>query len=352
VERLNTLCTTSAELAGTLDIHRISQLVVGALITHAAANVSSLVLVDDHSGQQVFSDASAGDGKQDDNSALAELLAADPASQALADHLAAQGDERRIITAQFKPRTHLSGELRAGRGEGAAGFSTEDLDLLITLANMASKAIESAELHRELKDSYFNTVQSLANSLEARDNYTAKHAQRVTDLALRLARHLRERFDLTDEDFETLAAFGPLHDVGKIGMPDELLNRQGPFTAQEREIFSTHSIVGEEIIRPLEPSPGALALIRHHHENWDGEGYPDHLSGQQIHVLARILRVADSFDSMVSRRPYSSPMPTDEAVHEIWEHSGRAFDPVVAEALAVIMDAELPRHAVAQRISL
>lgn len=345
VERLNALTAMSSELAGNLDVDRISELVVNALVSQVRANVSSIVLVDSESGKPIFSRTSTKEGDSVAETSGVEMLAANVESQSVAKQISAWEDLRRVISAPVKSRSDLSGELRAHRAEDQAAFTPEDLNLLTTLANMASKAIESAELHKNLKEAYLNTLRSLTNSLQARDNYTAKHSERAADLAVRIARQL----DLPEEQIETVKSYAPLHDVGKIGIRDEILNKPGQLTPEERAIFSTHSAIGEQIVAPLKPPPEALAMMRHHHEDWNGEGYPDHLSREQIPLLARILRVADAYDAIISRRPYSGPNLPQQAVEEILDQAGEAFDPVAAQALAEVVGNQTSGPATSQQ---
>jgi HD-GYP domain-containing protein (c-di-GMP phosphodiesterase class II) len=195
---------------------------------------------------------------------------------------------------------------------------------------MAGKAIESAELHQQLRDAYFRTLHVLARSLAARDPYSAAHGEAVTWVARRLARRMRLDGTMT----QVLEAYGPLHDLGKVGIPDSVLLKQGTLTDEEIEIVRQHTLIGEEIMRPLNPEAAALSLMRSHHERWDGSGYPDGLAGEQIPLMARIVAVADAFHAIVSHRSYRGGLLPFEAVQEIRAMSGIQFDPAVVDALA------------------
>jgi HD-GYP domain-containing protein (c-di-GMP phosphodiesterase class II) len=231
----------------------------------------------------------------------------------------------------------VSGALAAIR-QGT--FDAEDLNLLTTLANMASKAIESAQLHQQLRESYYKTLHVLMRSLAARDAYSAAHGEAVTWLALRLA----ERLGLGERAAEALEAYGPLHDLGKIGIADAVLLKQGPLTEEELEMCHQHAVIGEDIIHPLNPGPEALAMIRSHHEWWDGSGYPDGSKREQIPLLARVVAVADACHAMVSDRPYRRGAILLEAVQQIQAMAGTQFDPAVVDALTNLWESsELPR---------
>ncbi len=337
ISRLNKLCETSVHLAGTLDIERISELVVEALVAQVQADAASLVLLDNSKGECIHT-RSAGllgpsDGGPDDPVAAAKAAAkTGPSIRCLHDapeigHRLRTWDQiRATISAPMKVSDVVSGSLAATR---QATFDTEDLNLLTTLANMASKAIESAELHQQLRQSYFRTLHALVRSLAARDFYSAAHGEAVTWLALRLA----ERLGLGERAAEALEAYCPLHDLGKIGIADAVLLKRGPLTEEELDTCHQHTLIGQDIVQPLNPGPSALAMIRSHHEWWDGSGYPDGLKGEEIPLLARVVTVADAFHAIVSNRPYRRGAIPLAAVLQIQALAGTQFDPTVVEAL-------------------
>ncbi len=362
VARLNKLCETSTRLAGTLDVDRISELVVEALVGQVEADAASLVLLDKDGspcvhqkcrGTLVGGDGQDGDGAQVDEAsgqALDNVLPSDPEfitkliseegqpgmapakiPPELTKRLAAWGKTLSTIYAPMKVSRLVGGALSAARqGE----FSGEDLNLLTTLANMAAKAIESAELHEELRQSYFRTLHVLMRSLAARDSYSAAHGEAVTALAVKIA----ERMGLKPALLEALRAYGPLHDVGKIGISDAVLLKPGPLTEEELSMCRQHPLIGEEIIRPLNPPREVLSMIRNHHERWDGLGYPDGLEGEKIPLLARVLAVADAFHAMTSHRPYRPATILYGAIQEIKVLSGEQFDPKAVKALVELWE--------------
>lgn len=344
LEQLGELCSTSTELAGGLSIEQISRSVVESLTSTVKASASSLLLVDGETGRPVYaehSDRTRGEGKAiafEEEPPLwqgREAFAAD-----LAKQIGAWNELRNLICAPLRLRNGWTGVLGARRGEGDENFTPDDLRLLTTLANMAAKAIESAHLHIELRESYLGTVCTLVNSLDARDNYTAAHSQRVASLAVRIA----ERMGFSEDLIRDLEVFGPLHDVGKIGIRDAVLLKAGALSGEERSVCQEHCIIGERIIRPLKPSQQALAMVRSHHESWDGTGYPDGLSGEQIPMLARVLRVADCYDAMSTDRTYQPAMSEQEVLGHCRQESGRRYDPEVVEALCAIVDQEKGRE--------
>jgi len=337
VARLNKLSETSVHLAGALDLDRISELVVEALVDQVHADAVSLVLLDTTKGEYVHTrsmgplaqrDAAGGDPLAIAQAAASQgpLIRQLDTPPAVIEQLKAWEKIRGSITAPVKVSDVIGGALAAIREER---FDTEDLNLLTTLANMSSKAIESAELHQQLRQSYYRTLHVLARSLAARDPYSAAHGEAVTWLACRLG----EVLGLGADEMEALKAYGPLHDLGKIGVSDVLLSKQGPLTSDEFEIVRQHALIGESIIQPLNPGPAALAMIRNHHERWDGKGYPDGLQRDEVPLLARVVAVADACHAIVSLRPYRSGATLIKAVQEIKAMTGTQFDPRVVDAL-------------------
>jgi HD-GYP domain-containing protein (c-di-GMP phosphodiesterase class II) len=179
-------------------------------------------------------------------------------------------------------------------------------------------------------------VKALVVATEAKDHYTAGHMQRVADMAVRIGAAM----GLQPEELRALAQAGVVHDVGKIEVPDAVLNKPSRLTDCERELIEQHPANGERIGRALGMPRAELEVIRHHHERWDGKGYPDRLVGTQIPLLARILAVADVYDALTSERAYRPAWSPEEARRHVREESGKAFDPQVVEAaLAVLAEA-------------
>ncbi len=173
-------------------------------------------------------------------------------------------------------------------------------------------------------------ARALASALELKDTYTGGHAERVTAMAMRLAK-ASMLLDVVPAD--ALEAAFLLHDVGKIGVPDSILNKSGVLTDTERRVLETHPILGERIIAPLGFPHIVREVVRHHHERWDGRGYPDGLAGFDIPAPARVFAVADVIDAMTSIRPYRQPVTFEEALDEIKAQSGKQFDPALCELI-------------------
>lgn len=179
----------------------------------------------------------------------------------------------------------------------------------------------------EIPDAVF----ALALAAERRDTTAAGHGHRLASLSVRLG----EKLGVSDTELKILRCAGYLHDVGKVAIPDAILLKSGPLTEDEWVVMYTHTIHGEEICRPLGELEPVLPVIRHHHEKWDGSGYPDGLRGEEIPLLARILQVADIYDALTTPRSYKVGMSSAEAIAVLREEARRGWrDPVIVEAFA------------------
>ncbi|CAN5751670.1 HD-GYP domain-containing protein [soil metagenome] len=181
----------------------------------------------------------------------------------------------------------------------------------------------------EIREMFTQTVKSLASAVDAKDPFTAGHSVRVQQIAKDLGREL----NCSESEMEALEWGGLLHDIGKIGIPDAILLKQGALTRQERMVMNAHPVKGEEIIRPVAKLAPELPIIRHHHEWYNGSGYPDHLVGEEIPWLARIMHIADAFEAMTAARPYRmTPLTQAQGLNELRRFTGVQFDPVVVAA--------------------
>jgi HD-GYP domain-containing protein (c-di-GMP phosphodiesterase class II) len=207
-------------------------------------------------------------------------------------------------------------------------ISDEDAKMLQTLASQAAIAIENAKLFEKTQEAYYDTITSLAHALEARDPYTKGHSERVTEYSLLVARRL-----CLDEKTTTIIRYaGLLHDIGKIGISDEILHKPQRLDPDDFERIKAHSDFGNAILGPLRFLQESQEVVRHHHEHWDGSGYPDGIAGDLIPLAARIIGVADAFDAMTSDRPYRKALSQEAALAELERGSGSQFDPIIAIA--------------------
>lgn len=213
-------------------------------------------------------------------------------------------------------------------------FTQQDLELATQLANIAAAAIENAELHDQLQSLFLSTVSALANSIDARDPYTKGHSERVTAYAVMIA----EGLDLSADELELLRYAGLLHDIGKIRIRDHILHKPGRLTDPEFDEMKKHPEYGVEIMQPVAAFRHILPAMLHHHERFDGRGYPHGLAGEDIPLTARILCVADCFDAMTSDRPYRKGMPVADAVAELAKNKTTQFDPQLVDIFLKVVE--------------
>jgi putative nucleotidyltransferase with HDIG domain len=225
------------------------------------------------------------------------------------------------------PRKRL-GVLHLDRSPWQKPFTAEDLHLADALAANVSAGLESAQLLKKQRDLFLNTITILAQAVELRDPYTGDHTSRVTSYSVLLAKEL----NVSDHDLELIQIGTPLHDIGKIGIRDEILLKPDKLTHAEFETMKQHTVMGATILALVPDLHEIIPIVRSHHERWDGKGYPDGLAGEDISALARIVSVADAFDAMTSDRPYRRALPVDAAFAEVEKNSGIQFDPNCAAA--------------------
>ena len=211
---------------------------------------------------------------------------------------------------------------------------TGEVRLLEVLAGQLSGASTTRELFTEIKGVLFSTVKSLVAAIDAKDAYTKGHSHRVYAMSVRIG----ERFGLSEDVLQTLTWSALLHDVGKIAIPHRILCKPGRLTPEEFEIIKTHPERGCLVIQPIPQFRSLLPGIRHHHERFDGRGYPDGLAGRDIPLMARIIAVADTFDAMVSTRAYRDARPFDDAIREIRDSAGTQLDPDIAAAFLDLVE--------------
>jgi len=225
-------------------------------------------------------------------------------------------------------------------------FTREDLALFSALALKAGIAVDNARLYDDLRSLFYNTVETLVRTIQAKDPYTSGHSTRVSRYALLVA----EKLNLTTKDKHQLYLASMLHDIGKIGVPDELLNRPGKLSDEEMERVRNHVQLGASMIEMLGEMHPIVPLIRHHHECYDGTGYPDGLKGEEIPLISRIVAVADMYDAMTSDRPYRPRRTQQEAIAEVQQTSGTKLDPRVAEAFLAVLKEISPEESEHTRV--
>jgi diguanylate cyclase (GGDEF)-like protein len=209
------------------------------------------------------------------------------------------------------------------------------LRLLAGLAHQSKLAIANANNFESLEGTFISTVEALANALEANDEYTSSHARGITDLSLKVGQEL----GLPPKELKRLELGALFHDIGKIGIPSEILSKPGKLTPEERAVIETHPELGEKIIAPICRLQDVRPIVRHCHERWDGRGYPDAIAGELIPLESRIVFVCDAFHAMTTDRPYRRRLPLEEARNRLLEGAGTQFDPEVVDVFVRLLDA-------------
>ncbi|MFQ5876828.1 MAG: HD domain-containing phosphohydrolase [Acidobacteriota bacterium] len=231
------------------------------------------------------------------------------------------GDLKFTVTSMLRQR-----EMRCFSDRLLTDLQARNRELTATLA-------ELERARREQERSYIQTVESLAVALEAKDRYTSGHSQRVSRFATLIARSL----GLPPGEVEVIGQVARLHDIGKIGMLDKILNKPGKLTPEELEAVRAHPVIGAQILAPVKTFEKHVAGIKHHHETYDGGGYPDGLKGTEIPLAARIVCLADAFDAMTSTRPYRVGLPLGFAMREMQRMAGRQFCPECVDAFVRVL---------------
>jgi HD-GYP domain-containing protein (c-di-GMP phosphodiesterase class II) len=240
----------------------------------------------------------------------------------------ARGTMGSIICALLRSPRRRLGVLHLDRGPFQEPFTQEDFDLVDAVACYASLGIETTQMLEQQRDLFLRAATTLAQTVEMRDEYTGNHTQRVTTYALLLA----EALGLSPAERQQIEIGAPLHDIGKIAVSDEVLRKPGRLSAVEQEQMKMHAARGAALLGNIPGLTPILPIVRHHHERWDGHGYPDGLAAEAIPLPARVVAVADAFDAMTSDRPYRPALPLGEALAELVACAGSHFDPRCVEA--------------------
>lgn len=236
-------------------------------------------------------------------------------------------EEKVFISHPIFVRRKLHGVINVVIVNKFARVTPGQIDLLSVLSSSAGSAIANHRLYHDLQTSYLQAIRGLANAIEARDQYTAGHTDRVC----RLAEHVAVHLGWDQSRIHDLIMGCTLHDIGKIGVPDSVLNKPSRLTPEEQEKMRSHPQLGLQIIRGIDLFRPAIPYISSHHEWFDGSGYPDGLAGEEIPIEGRLLAVTDTFDAIVSDRPYRKGASTEKALSELKRYKGTQFDPAIVD---------------------
>lgn len=242
---------------------------------------------------------------------------------------------RSIICVPIIEKNKLMGVLGVCDTEDSQIVGSDDIYLLENIASHIATSIENYYLNRDIEETYYQTLLTLARIVEAKDPYSAGHLERVGGYVEMMA----ERLNLDEASRKILRGGAVLHDLGKVGISDQMLRKTGEFSRDEHEMIKQHSIIGENILKPLHSMSKLSSLVRHHHEMYDGSGYPDGLKGENIPLLSRILTIADIYDALTSDRPYRKAMKKEDVFKLMREYAGTKLDPKLVDVfLATITD--------------
>jgi putative two-component system response regulator len=230
-------------------------------------------------------------------------------------------------------------KIRTGQELGVEDFLIKPIDADDLIRTIHGKLLRAAELEvAHIGTAYLETVKVIANAIEGRDRYTRGHVDRVTTYAKWLAEELR-----WPPDHIRILEFGArLHDIGKVTVPDQILNKPGPLNDEEWKIMRKHPMVGARILRDISHLQPAIPYILYHHERWDGSGYPERLGGREIPIEARLLAIADVYDAVTTNRPYHPPQRYHEVIELLKSESGKHFDPDLVPIFITVIEKKRP----------
>lgn len=357
VRQLELMNDFSSLMNSTLDPAAVREKALEATCGLLRCETASLLLVDPDKGELYWDSALGDTGKElkksirlaiDDHSIAGfvamtgeSLLVNDVQKDPRYFKRASKGDgfvNRTMICVPLKTKGHTIGVLQALNKFPSVperpsqhewpDFYEEDRRLLETLSHQVAIAIENAKLYSDIKKSFYDTVEALAEAIEKKDRYTGGHTKRVVYYSTCIAKYM----DLTPEELERIKLGAILHDVGKIGIEDKVLKKEAPLTPEEWRVMQKHPEIGGDILDRVDSLKDVVGAMKYHHERWDGKGYPLGLKGEEIPLVARVVSVADTYDAMVSTRPYRKGLDPKIAFDEIVKHSGEQFDPVVVDA--------------------
>lgn len=244
--------------------------------------------------------------------------------------------KKTLVSLSLSFKNKVLGVLNISNKKSGEPFSPADVEIMKIITLESAVALQNFKLLQEQNKNYLNTIIALASAVDARDPYTYRHSNNVTRYSVRIAQEMR----LPLQVIENIRHAGLLHDIGKIGIKDEILMKPERLTEEEYRAIKTHPLKGEEIIKPLPFLKEIAKIIKHHHERFDGKGYPDGIKGEDIEIGARILALADSFDAMTTKRPYRDPLSLEEVKNELLKNRGAQFDSNIVDCFMQILEKE------------
>ena len=352
-DRQRLLHQISRHLQQTLDSEVLIPLILEEVNTAIEAEAQSLWLLNNETGLIVctYATGPGGEAIKKVNVPMGLGIVGSSVAQQIAIVIADAQNDQRVFRAADQQTGFVTRSLlcvpmvRQGKAIGAieavnkrdgGPFSHDDLELLSSIADSAALSIENARLYADLSVSYDSTLDALTAALDLRDRQTEGHSRRVVEYTARLARQM----NLGEAEVASICRGALLHDIGKIGVPDAILNKAGLLDDEERRIMERHPLAGYEMLLGIPYLQNEIPIVLAHQEHWDGGGYPFGLKGSAIPLGARLFAIADTFDALTSDRPYRLGRSCDEALLVIAEEAGRQFDPQAVEAFLAVPPAE------------
>jgi len=363
IEQLTSLDSCSKATASILDVDRLMDVVTSLVGNIMKFDRALIMLIDEKRQMLVPMKAVGGSEKEfhliDDytipldrtNNILARVATSGNA-QIVSDVDHSYLRKENLILSNFHPKSFVAvpliarnkviGVMAAERLKGLDDFTANDLSFVMNFANQIAISLENAHLVENMKESFVSSILSLSSALEAKDAYTRGHSIRVSEYAIIIARTM----ELDEDTVDTIRLMALMHDIGKIGVPDQIIKKSSQLTEDELRIIMRHPHVSRTIIEPLLVNNPSLGFVESHHERYDGTGYPDGLSGREIPIEARIIAVADTYDAMTSNRPYRTVRTPDQAIQEIRINAGAQFCPEVVRAFLKCVESftEIDEH--------
>ena len=342
IGELHAIFEIDKAITSAIDLETVLQQIVQMSIGLLNAKISSIMLLDEESNELVIAAAHglsenyiqkgpikvgesiAGRVIKEGRPIAVDDIGDDP-RHAYSDQARVEGLHS-LLSVPLSLKDRVIGVLNIYTDESHS-FTPHEINLFTSLASQAAIAIENARLFESLEEIYIEVITALASAIDARDSYTHGHSHRVTEYAVVIA----EALDLSPAEVDIIRNASILHDVGKIGIKEDILKKPGRLTEDERKEMEYHPFIGTKILQSVKLLEPVLPLVYHHHEWVDGSGYPDGLKGEDIPLGARIIAVADAFESMTSDRPYRKALPLDEAFAELRHCSGKQFDSEIVQ---------------------
>lgn len=353
VQELLKLLEAAKQLNSNLEIEEVFQNILLQMVTMVGAEAGTLWVLD-QDGEEIKVVAAYGESadkivnirlKKDEGIAGKVIMSGEPVLiRNVQEHpdWSNRVDEssgfvtKSMITVPLTVKGKVLGSLQLLNKKQCEFFNEADVSLAVALASQSAMALHNSQMYDELQQMFLSMIRTLAKVLDARDPYTAGHSERVANYSVWIAGKLGMAADKKKELYKAAL----LHDVGKIGIPDDILRKPDRLTKEEYDSIKLHTVIGADILSNMEPKRAMADVIqtaRSHHERMDGSGYPDGLKGNEISLFARIVGVADTFDAMTTARSYSKGMPYRDAAEELIRCKDTLFDSAIVDAFTTVL---------------